>query len=186
LNDTELDRLLDTWDAPAPPRGLRERVRAAFPNAERRGFSGRFWLTMGAAAALCATLAVGMERVADAPGDGLLMPVYDVFSHIVESVHAYHTKTIVERIRVSQPTVYVDGKPTGALEFGHAATMRVSIPGAGVYRVEMFGAMAGWTEAGTMLGNNIEFVVDGRHVRIECSQPIGSRERAIFVRRLSE
>jgi hypothetical protein len=39
MNDTELDRLLDTWETPEPPPSLREGLRARFPQADRPRFA---------------------------------------------------------------------------------------------------------------------------------------------------
>lgn len=38
MNDNELDRLLNSWNVPAPTRALRDGLRARFPQAERVGF----------------------------------------------------------------------------------------------------------------------------------------------------
>jgi hypothetical protein len=60
MNETELDALLDSWDAPAPPPSLRRGLVAALP-APRRGVFGvpLRWVLAVAGVALCAALGAG-------------------------------------------------------------------------------------------------------------------------------
>jgi hypothetical protein len=56
MNDTELDEILDTWSAPAPPPSLREHVRAGFAVARRR--PGRFARSLRKSLMAVATLGI--------------------------------------------------------------------------------------------------------------------------------
>jgi hypothetical protein len=184
MNDSELDRLLDTWEAPAPPRRLRENVRARYPQVTPRRFRGRMWLTLAAAAAVCGTLAVGMEQNAGGFAENpILRTVGGWYDAFLDGVHSWHAHFTSVQIRNSDPKVYVDGELSGTLEFGNAATMIVTIPGSGVYSLETHGELDGWVKAGRIRGNSIEFTVDGKQVRIECNQPITHPDRPVFVRR---
>ncbi|MBZ5625510.1 MAG: hypothetical protein LAQ69_43465 [Acidobacteriia bacterium] len=63
MNEAELDRLLDTWKAPAPPPSLRRGLVAALPIQRCRVFGVPLrWVLAVAAAAICAALgAAGFE-----------------------------------------------------------------------------------------------------------------------------
>jgi hypothetical protein len=91
---------------------------------------------------------------------------------------------LTARIRASAPKVYVDGQMTSPLEYGPAATMKVQVPGEGVYRFILFHrAPAGWIEAGQIHDNVIEFQAGGKQIRIECDKPLVDSARPVFIRR---
>jgi len=62
MNDVELDQLLDTWEAPAPPPSLRRGLVAAFPVKRWKVFGIPLrWIVAGAAAAVvCAAVGAGL------------------------------------------------------------------------------------------------------------------------------
>jgi len=182
MNDQELDQVLDSWEAPAPPRSLREGLRARFPRTERRGVARPLrWVL--AVAAVSATLALGMEKTGASPWDfrigQTLQGWYDAFMTGVELHHAAYN---VEMVRNSDPKVYIDGKLAGTLEFKHATRMDVDVPGEGVYSLILVHGVKGFAESGTIHDNVIEFHAGSRQVRIECNQKIVHSERPVFVR----
>lgn len=184
MNDTELDRLLDTWEAPAPPLSLREGLRAGFPRAERRSFARPLrWVLVIAIAS--ATLAIGMEQSGQNSWNfGLVRAFNRVYESVIEGFEAWRATAIVARIRQSEPKVYVDGQLAAPLEYGHAATMDVRVPGEGVYSIIAYPArLTGWVEAGRIHANTIEFQAGGKQVRIECTQPIVESDRPVLARR---
>ena len=194
MNDIELDRLLDSWEAPAPAQSLRDGLKARFPRAERPGFVP---LLRWALATLVVTvaLAVGMAQSRDITWTDL--PVVRLVHQLHKSFNDWREsrlpKTIQTTIRESNPMVYVDGQLAAPLDYGPAATIVVQVPGAGVYSVissrliagrAADGSPTGWVEAGRIHDNVIEFRVDARQVRIECDQSIVDGDRPVFVRRL--
>lgn len=194
MNDTELDRLLNTWEAPAPPRTLREGLRARFPRAERGKFTRP--LRWGLAIALAtATLAIAMDQIGASPWDFRMQRVLNHVSHVfrglMEVFEPRIASSIVKQIQQSNPKVYVDGQAGAPLEYGAAATMIVQVPGDGVYSVISYpmaslradGQPTGWVEAGRIHGNTIEFQAGARQVRIVCNQPIVNDDRPVYVLR---
>lgn len=187
MNDTELDQLLDTWRAPAPPRSLREGLRARLPQGEKRRLPWRWVLALAAVSAL---LALGVAQNAGSSWNYRLVRVWSGLSQWYEDflvgLETRQASTIVAQIRQSNPQVYVDGQLAPPLEYGPAARMDVQVPGDGVYSIVVYSIVSGrggWAEAGRMHGSVIEFQVGGRQVRIECSRPIVDSERPVFVRR---
>lgn len=191
MNDTELDRLLDAWDAPAPAQSLRDGLRARFPRAERIRFARplRWGLV-----ALPAFAAVAMATAQSGRGhwDDVFGALYDRMNQMVD---AHRTVFIVAEIRGSEPKVYVDGELAAPLEYGNTGSLRVQIPGEGAYSVTVYRYMKqvavdvnmnGWTEAGTFHGNVLEFEAGGKQVRIECNRSIIDGDRPVFVRRQTE
>jgi hypothetical protein len=183
MNDTELDRLLDTWEAAPPPRTMREGLRARFPRTERRRLARPVtWVLVLAAAS--AVLAIGMEQSGGHPRDLQLARVFGrLYEGIIQSVEAWQATSIVARIRQADPKVYVDGQLGPPLEYGHAATLAVRVPGEGVYSIISYRGLTGWVEAGNIHGSVIEFRVGSRRVRIECNKPIVDSDRPVFARR---
>jgi len=191
MNDTELDRLLDAWEAPPPRPSLRENLRLRFPRAERRRFSSPLrWALVAAVASI--TLAVGMGQSGRNPADNPLIGILNhMYEHVLFVMETWRAKSIVDHIRQSDPKVYVDGQLVGPLEYGPAATMRVDVPGDGTYsltsypvsRQDAAGRPTGWTEAGQIQGDRIEFQAGSRQVRIKCNRPITDSELPIFARR---
>ena len=68
MNDTELDRLLDTWEAPAPLPSLREGVRGRFPRAEPRRFRPLGWMLAIVVASAALAIGTGQSRTAHRAG----------------------------------------------------------------------------------------------------------------------
>jgi hypothetical protein len=191
MNDTELNRLLDTWDAPAPPSSLREGLRARFPRAERRRF-GRPLGWVLAITVASVTLAIGMAQSEENPRDFRIVRVLNqLYDHFLEGLEAWRATSIVAQIRQSEPKVYVDGQLVAPLKFGPAARMDVQVPGDGVYSVISYpmpshqadGRLTGWVEAGHIHGNVIEFQAGSRQVRIECDKPIADSDHPVFAMR---
>jgi len=183
MNDTELDRLLDTWEAPPPPT-MREGLRARFPRTERRRLARPLtWVLVLAAAS--AMLAIGMEQSTDNPWNVQFSRVLNrLYEGFVQSVEAWRATSIVARIRQSDPKVYLDGHLLPPLEYGHAATIAVRVPGEGVYSIISYPrGPTGWVEVGSIHGSVIEFKVGSRQVRIECNKPIVDSDRSVFARR---
>jgi hypothetical protein len=182
MNDKELDQLLDSWEAPPPPRSLREGLRARFPRAERRRIAHPFrWIL--AIAAASATLAIGMEGGGASPWNfrigQTLVGWYEAFMFGVEMHHVAYT---VGQIRDSEPKVYINGALGQPVEFKHATRMDVNVPGEGVFSVMLVPGIKGFTEAGTIHDNVIEFQAGTKQVRIECNSPIVHSERPVFTR----
>jgi hypothetical protein len=189
MNDIELDRLLDTWSAPAPPPSLREGLRARFPRVEHRRFAYplRWALAIGV---ISATLVIGMERSRESQlGYQVVRVVNRLYENFMEGLEAWRATLLVAQIRQSEPKVYVDGQLVAPLEYGHAASMNVNVPGEGLYSIITYpmpghradGGLTGWVEAGNVRGNVIEFQAGGKQVRIECNQPIVDSDRPVFV-----
>jgi hypothetical protein len=183
MNDTELDLLLDTWEAPLPAPSLRAGLRARFPRPEpRRSTRPLRWVL--AIAVASATLAIGMEQSGTNPWDfRLVRAVNRLYEDFVQALEAWRASGLVARIRQSDPKVYVDGRQVGPLGYGHAATMEVQVPGEGRYSIISFPGLTGWIEAGHIHGSVIEFQAGSKHVRIECNKPIVDSDRPVFARR---
>lgn len=185
MNDTELDRLLNAWEAPAPPPSLRKGLKARFPRGERRRFVRPMkWVL--AAAVVCATLAIGLGQGGAERWDfHFVRALNRLYEGLVQGLEARRAVGIVARIRQSAPKVYVDGQLAAPLEFAAASRMDVQVPGEGVYSVLLFhpAGLTGWDEAGRMHDHVIEFQAHGRQVRIECDQAIVDSEEPVFVRR---
>ncbi len=182
MNENELDQLLDTWEAPAPPPSLRERLRARFPRAERRSIVRPLGWAL-AIAGLSAALAVGMEQSGATPWDFRLGQMLDQFHrHLIEAFEAHRAAYTVGEIRESGPKVYVDGQFAGAPEFRHATRIDVQVPGEGVYSILLYrGESAAWKKNGWIHDNKIEFQAGGKQVRIECNRSIaGSEGRPVY------
>ena len=187
MNDTELDRWLDTWEAPAPPPSLREGVRERFPRAEPRRFVRPLgWVLVIIVAS--AALAIGEQSAADPWDFRLVRVVNQFYQHLMEAFEAHRATYLRDQIRQSQPMVYVNGQLAAPLQYGPAATMDVQVPGEGVYSIVSYpmrrhredGGLTGWVEAGRIHGNVIEFQAGGKQVRIECDKPIVDSDRPVF------
>lgn len=191
MNDTELDRLLDSWETPPPPPSLREGLRARFPRAERPRFARPLgWMLVIAVASV--TLAIGTGQSGENPWDFRIVRVLNqLYENFLEGLEAWQATSIVAQIRQSEPKVYVDGQLVAPLKYGHAASMDVQVPGDGVYSIISYpipshradGGLTGWIEAGHIHGNVIEFQAGSRQVRIECNTAIVDSDRPVFARR---
>ena len=190
MNDTELDRLLNTWSAPASPAIDAGAPPGALPRVERPGFARPLkWALVG----LCSLgLTIAIAQTGESHGDALLRAVHLHIRGLVMMVDAHRASLITAAIRQSQPKVYVDGELAAPLGYGNSSTLRVDVPGDGVYYALFFsyftqlaepGRPTGWVEAGSIHGNVIEFQAGGKQVRIECNQSIVDGERPVFVRR---
>jgi len=183
MNDSELDRLLDAWEAPAPPPSLREDLRARFPRGERRRFARPLRGALAIAAA-SAALAIALgQGGGDLSSFGPVRVLNQVYENLLAGFEAWRASSLVARIRQSDPRVYVDGQLVAPLEYGHAATINVHVPGEGVYSIISFPGLTGWVEAGHIHGNVIEFQAGGKQVRIECNRPLVDSDRPVFARR---
>jgi len=195
MNDTELDRLLDTWEAPAPPPSLREGVRGRFPGAEPRRFArplGWALVSVVVFVVVSAALATGMEQSETNPWDFQLVSVLNRFyQHLVGAFETHRATYLRDQIRQSQPKVYVNGQLGPPLQYGTAASMDVQVPGEGVYSIVSYpmpshradGELTGWVEAGRIHGNVIEFQAGSNRVRIECDKPIVDSRPVFAMRR---
>ena len=182
MNDTELDGLLDSWEAPPPPRSLREGLRARFPRAERRRITRPLrWVLVAAAASV--TLAIGMEQTGASPWDFRIGQTFTgMYEHIMQMVDTHWAPYTRNKIRSSDPKVYVDGKLSEPVQFMHATRMDVDVPGEGVYSIILVRGLKGFAEAGRIHDNVIEFQAGKKQVRIECNSQIVHSDRPVFAR----
>ena len=184
MNDTELNRLLNTWVAPVPPPSLRQGLRAQFPPPKRRRFARPLrWVLVGTVA--MATLAVGMGQTggkfSDAP---LVRAINRLYEDLLGGIEAWRATSLTARVRLADPKVYVDGELAGPLKYGHAATMYLKVPGEGEYFIISYrNGLASWVEAGHIHGSVIEFQAGGKTVRIECNREIVDADLPVFVMR---
>lgn len=191
MNDRDLDRLLDLWEAPLPKRSLRDGLRSRFPRTERPGLSGPLrWAaaillaSVALAVALAGAVAIAQssDSLADLP---VVRTLNDLYQNFLQARQTGRAASIVSRIAESEPKVFVDGRSGAPLEFGPAATMNVRMPGEGMYSIALYPGTerrtgAGWIEAGHILGNVIEFRAGSKQVRIECNKPIVDSDRPVF------
>jgi len=184
MNDAELDRLLDTWKAPAPSPSLRAGLRDRLPRRERRMF-GRPLRWVLAIALVSAAVAIGMEQSGGNASDSRLASIVNrLYEGFIEGLEALQTTAMMHRIQQSEPRLYMDGQPGAPLEYGHAGTLTLRVPGSGVYSVNAYPRrLPGWEEVGRIHGSTIEFQVAGAQVRIECNRVIAEPDRPVFARR---
>jgi len=184
MNEAELDRLLDAWEAPEPPASLRAGLRARFPRAERRRFAGP--LRWGLAIAILTVALAGMAQTgADSRDNPLVGVLTHLYSHFLRGLELRRGASIANQIRQSNPRVYVDGQAAAPLEYAPASRMDVQVPGEGVFSLvpyRMPPDSGGWIEAGRIHENAIEFRARGRRVRIVCDKPIVDSDLPVFVR----
>ena len=110
MNDTELDQLLETWEAPTSPPSLRRNLRARFPRTERRSFARPLRWVLAIAVA-SATLAIGMEQSGANPWDFQIVRCLNrLYEGFMEGLAARQASNMVNRILQSEPKVYVDGQ----------------------------------------------------------------------------
>jgi hypothetical protein len=193
MNDTELDRLLNTWKVPEPAQSLRDGLGARLSRGERHSFARRLRWTL-VLASISAALAVAMAESTAGNWDLALGRILGrLYEEFVKGQEASRTEEIVAKIRQSQPRVYVDGELAAPLEYGHAASLVIQVPGEGVYSVLFYryidqrtadGRPTGWIEAGYIRRNMIEIRVGSRRVRIECNQAITDTDGPVFTRRI--
>ncbi len=182
MNETELDRLLDTWKAPAAPAALRDSLRARFPRVERRTFANPLrWAV--AIAAISAALAIGMENREEPFEPQVARFVNRLYEKFMVAFETWRAPRLVVEIRQSDPKVYVDGQLAAPLEYGGGASLNVHVPGDGVYSIITIShpRLTGWVEAGKIHGNVIEFRAGSKQVRIECNKPLVDWDRPVFV-----
>jgi hypothetical protein len=182
MNDAELDQALNQWQAPEPPPALRAGVRAGFPRAGRRR-SGRplRWLL---AAGLASAAVVAMGQVSASPDNPFVSLVTHIYEHLAEIVETHRVMALVSNIRQSEPKVLVDGAAAPPLEFQRSSVFRVQVPGDRPYLITFWDrSLRGWTEAGSIRGNRIEFQAGAHRVVVQCSTPLGGDGMLVFVRR---
>jgi hypothetical protein len=187
MKDTELDRLLNTWEAPTPPPSMRQRLRARFPRAERPGFGRPMkWALVG----LCSLgLTIAIAQTGESHGDAVMGHLNRLYEGLVMMVDSHRAVFVRDAIRESQPRVYVDGQPGATLEYRGGASLWVHVPGDGVYGaifvryVDHFspGREFPLDEAGRVHDNVVEFQAAGKQFRIECNRPIIDGELPVFV-----
>lgn len=191
MNETELDQLLDSWAAPAPPLSLREGLRERFPRVERRRFFRPLGWALAVVVALV-TLSIGMGQSSEGGWDSRLVNILNqLYEHFLDGIKAWQSIGIVRQVRESDPKVYVDGLVAAPLEYGPGASMKVQVPGDGEYVIMTYpmpshqadGVPTGWVEAGHIHANVIEFQAGSKQVRIECNKPIVDSDRPVFALR---
>jgi hypothetical protein len=137
-----------------------------------------------AIAVVALTLTLGIAQNLDRMPDIsiALIRIENHWEHLLTMFGVWTPLTIRDRIRQSNPKVYIDDQLAGPLQYGPAASMNVEVPGDGVYSfVSPDEGAPGWTE-GRIHGNTIEFEAGSRHVRIECNRSIVP-DRPVFARR---
>ncbi|HKE22352.1 MAG TPA: hypothetical protein VKB88_08175 [Bryobacteraceae bacterium] len=178
MNDDELDRLLDAWEPPPPPVGVRKRLRARLPQAEQRRFTHwRRWALLIAVAS--ATLAISLGQSTDTQWPIQFTRLYD---WLIQNIDIWRAGEIRDRVRLSDPKVYVDEQLVSPPNYGPAAKISVSVPGDGVYSIISVPGITGWVENGRIHGSVIEFKAGNKQVRIECNKPIVQSDLPVFVR----
>jgi hypothetical protein len=184
MNDTELDRLLDSWQAPAPPPSLRANVRARFPRAERRVIRRPLrWLLATGVAFAALTVAMGQSGNSSA-ASRLAQTLMDCWDRIVFGIHVHRVSALVSQIMDSDPQVSVDGKSAPAIERWHASTLILRVPGDADYNVSFFSLPHdGWRQTGKITETYLEFDAGTHHVVITCNRRLMMSDSPIFVRR---
>jgi hypothetical protein len=186
MNDTELDRLLDTWEAPAPPPSLRDGVQARFPVVERRGFiRPRRWLLLAAAAATL-TLVIGLAQSGGPADFWPIRILNEFFDALVSAIEVRQASGMMNQIRHANPTVYVDGQFVALPpRRGSAFKFDVDVPGEGIYAFILYAppGLKDWVKAGHLHGNVIEFQAGSKQVRVVCNQSIVNGDQPVFVMR---
>lgn len=183
MNDTELDRLLDTWKAPAPPRTLRAGLKDRFPRTGRsRVWHPLRWALVVAVAS--ATLAVGTGQRSGNPIGWVFQRLHGWYEAFMFGVEAQQASTIAVRIKQSNPLVYVDGQMVAPPWRKGGGSLWVEVPGDGVYGIVLIPTdLPGFVEAGRLHGNVLEFQAGGKQVRIVCNQAVVDSDRPVYVRR---
>ena len=187
MNDNELDRLLNTWQAPAPPESMRQRLRARFPKTERIRFARTLkWALVG----LCSLgLTIAVAQTGEGHGDVVVRHLTHVYEGLVMMVDSHRAAFVRNAMRKSDPKVYVDGQLGATLEYRGGASLWVHVPGDGVYvaifvrYIDQFspGREQKLVEAGSVHDNVVEFQASGKQFRIECNRPIIDGELPVFV-----
>jgi hypothetical protein len=183
MNDTELDRCLDSWQVPAPPRELREKLRARFPGVERRDVRRpRRWLL--ATAVAFAALAVAMGQSGDSPaGSRIAQALAEFWQHITDAFETHRAMAMVKRILESQQQVWIDGAPAGPLQHRHANVMHLNVLRERPYLITFWPrALDGWTVTGRAHGNYLEFEAGPHHVVVMCDRPLPVSDSPVLVR----
>ena len=184
MNDRELDRLLDSWQAPAPPPSLRDKVRARFPRTERRAAS-RPWRWVLAAGVAFAMLTVAMGQSNDTSAGARIAQALAAFwDHIAEAFDAHRVAALTGQILSSEPHVLIDGNAGPALERVHAASLVVTVPGDGQYWINFYPKpLQGWIQAGRIKETYLEFEAGSHHVVVACNRRLMMSDAPIQVRR---
>ena len=192
MNETELDRLLNSWESPAPPKSMRDRLRTRFPHVERN------WLPRPLRWGLVTLFASAVLTVAVAQtSNSWGSPIHDWFGAFHQGialfVNSHRSLLLTTEIRQSQPKVYVDGQLAGPLNYGNGRAFRIQVPGGDVYAVMFFrvperfqesGHLPGpWVKAGLVHDNLIEFAAGTHQVRIECNTSLSWGGNAVYVMR---
>jgi hypothetical protein len=192
MNDQELDRLLDTWQAPTPRPELRERISAetvrerytasevvcTAPSRSRL----RWLMAVGVA---FAALTVAMGQGGDSSAGSRVAQALNAFwEHLEDAFQAHRVAALCSQIRESDTQVFVDGKPAPALVFRHSAVFDVQVPGDGVYSLTFsWKPLSGWTRTGQIKETYIEFEAGAHHVVITCNRRLLMSDSPVLVRR---
>jgi hypothetical protein len=193
MNDSELDRVLNTWQAPAPRPALRERVRAA--TVRERGI--RFTRTLSnapirsrlrwlvAAGVVFAALTVAMGQSGDSSvGSRIAQALSEFWGNLTDAFQAHRVTALSNQIRESDLHVFIDGKPASALTFRHSTVFDLPVPGDGVYSITFWPkALSGWTRTGQIKETYIEFEAGTHHVVITCNRRLLISDSPVLVRR---
>jgi hypothetical protein len=183
MNDTELDKILDTWQAPEAPRTLRHGVQAAFPKQPARRFGRplRWVLAIGLASGV---LALGMQAPADGGSWGFSLQGFH--THLQMFFDNVHRALGIQdvRVRLVNPKVEVNGKVVMELESALTAQLvRLPVPGQGRYALSLY-PIEGWQPIATAAGRDtvIDFDDGGAHVKISQDSPfIPAANRTVYV-----
>ena len=192
MNDAELDRLLDTWQAPGPGPALRERVRAAtvrergihftrtLSNAPLRSRLG--WLFAIGVAVAALTVAMG-QSVDSSAGSRIAQALGEFWGHLADAFQAHRVAALSNQIRESDLQVFIDGKPASALTFRHSTVFDLQVPGDGVYSITFWPKpLSGWTRTGQIKETYIEFEAGAHHVVITGNRRLLISDCPVLVR----
>jgi hypothetical protein len=192
MNDTELDRLLDTWHAPAPRRELRETVRAATVTERYTElhqhrtaplWSRLRWVIAIGVAFVALTVAMGQGNDSSA-GSRIAQALTDCWERVMFGIRVHRVQALVAQIMASDPQVSVDGKPAPAVQRWHASTLFVQVPGDGAYYVSFFSLPRdGWRQTGQIKETYLEFEAGTHHVVIVCNRRLMMSDALIYVMR---
>jgi hypothetical protein len=176
MTDTELDQVLDRWEAPLPSPGLRARVLRNVPQPERRrGVRPLRWV-LAIAVASC-LLAIGMGQTGHTAVENLAGQLHTYRERLGRLANQLWVGHILAAFRDSHLKFYVDGELRADATFGGSGEgWWLRTPGEGKYyltlsRFVFEGPVP--PRAGRFDGHVLEFQSGGRVVRIESDDTFG-------------
>jgi hypothetical protein len=176
MTDTELDQLLNRWQAPLPSSGLRTRVLLNVPQPERRGFPRSLRWVLAIAVTSC-VLAIGMEQAGHPPIADLARRVQNVTQGLSNWVGGLWMSYTVASFRDSHLKIYINGELRGDATFGGSAQgCWLRVPGAGKYYLVMTSRVFERVvppPAGRFDGHVLDFQGERTTVRIESDGTFG-------------